>query len=43
MKKRVIGTAMLAAVASIAVMAPLALGEGGKAVAGTLLSSLHRK
>ena len=41
MKKRPIGAAVMAAVASLAVMAPLALGDGGKATAGRLLASRH--
>jgi hypothetical protein len=41
MTKRLIEAAMLAAVASLAALAPLALGDGGKAAAGTLLASPH--
>jgi hypothetical protein len=41
MKKRLIGAAMLAVAASLALVAPLALGDGGKAAAGTLLAGRH--
>ncbi|HVM79955.1 MAG TPA: hypothetical protein VMU06_13120 [Stellaceae bacterium] len=40
-KRQVIAAALMAAIASAALLAPLALGDGGKAVAGTLLASRH--
>jgi len=41
MKRRVIAAAFMAAVASVGLLAPLGLGDGGKAVAGTLLAGRH--
>jgi len=41
MKTRAIAAALMAAVASVGLLAPLALGDGGKAVAGTLLAGWH--
>ena len=38
---RVVAAAVLAAMAGAALLAPLALGDGGKAVAGTLLAGRH--
>jgi hypothetical protein len=40
-KRRVIEAALMAAIASAALLAPLALGDGGKAMAGTLLTGRH--
>ena len=41
MKRRLIAATPMAAVATAGLLAPLALGDGGKAAAGTLFAGRH--